>query len=134
MRDAVFRGVIPDRKPDLVVPCLGPSLNEFYAGKHYRARQREAKKWHDDIALLARGQRVQKTTGQVVLIVEAVFGPGRTRYDATNLAAMAKLVEDGLVGEGVLQGDSPKFVKAAYLQPSKGTSDEIRIWLEPVES
>lgn len=126
--------MIPERKPDLVVPGLGPSLNELFSRKHYSQRQAIAKKWKADTAILARTQRTPKAEGQVRLIVLAVFGPGGKRFDSTNLAAMAKLVEDGLVKEGILEGDSPKFVKGTYLEPARGKTDELRIWLEPVES
>jgi len=47
--------------------------------------------------------------------------------DVSNTAAMIKLLEDGLVGIGLLPDDTPKYVGEIHIFVEKGEKDEVEI-------
>jgi len=55
------------------------------------------------------------------------FPPGKPRYDWTNLAAAAKLVEDGLVEAGVLREDGPTEIRRGTLEATRRDEDGYRV-------
>ena len=47
------------------------------------------------------------------------FGKGERLTDADNCSPTAKLVIDGLVRAGILENDSPRFVRSVRLIPGR---------------
>lgn len=47
--------------------------------------------------------------------------------DVSNTFLMVKLIEDGLVQNGTLKGDSPEFVESIRVHSQKGPRDEVEI-------
>lgn len=47
--------------------------------------------------------------------------------DTTNCFLMAKLIEDGMVRNGILEGDSPLYVGSTTIRVNRGLQDEVEI-------
>lgn len=91
-----------------------PSLNDYYAGEHWTQRKRTRDNWHLLVASEAPDVRVEEYP--VSVECEVRFGDGRKQLDVENVAATAKLITDGLQECGVLDGDSPKYVREVTLR------------------
>ncbi len=99
----------------LYLPDVGPTLNEWYAGLHWSKRKALADYWHLLVLKWVRKYDVQPVPPPVHLAMDFYFGPGRRAYDASNCAATAKLIEDGLVHAKILKGDGPTHVRTIAL-------------------
>lgn len=112
----------------LTIPMVGPSLNAWYGGQHWSKRSRTKSAWRSVTASEVRRQKVQPVKAYPARIeVTLRFGKGDRSYDCTNVAATAKLVEDGLVHARILKGDSRKYVRPVVLDSIKhdGPSDTV---------
>ncbi len=94
------------------------STNTIYAGVHWTARKKhkEAFLW-----LTAHFKRLEKITGKVDIDFHFFFA--KNPLDSSNVSYAVKLLEDSLVTYGVIEGDSPKFVRKISMQSQKGESD-----------
>jgi len=104
----------------IIIDRVGPSLNKWYGGAHWSKRSGTKKRWR--LLVLAAVHEAGTRTVQhypVRLSVTCVFGKGLRSFDCTNVAATAKLVEDGLVACGVLRGDTPAYVRPVVLDSIK---------------
>lgn len=96
---------------ELFVPCAVYSLNDESQKGHWAPRARIRKQIRDDAAQVARAAKIPRQTVPVQLIVEP-FECRVKLTDAGNCMASAKAAIDGLRDAGVLDDDSPKFVRA----------------------
>lgn len=114
----------------LFVPYIGPSTNAMYSGQHWKKRVQ-----HKSDAILAvivaLGKDKAKISGQVSVTVEPHLGKGRRAYDVSNYSYTYKLIEDALVGQGVLLNDTPEFVKEVrFKSPVRGTDTGMMIFID----
>jgi hypothetical protein len=87
---------------------------------HWSERKRIRDDWHEKVAMVAPDATVDEYP--VAVEVVCFWGEGR-RYDAENLAAGSKLITDGLVEAGVLEGDGPKEVRRVSLEARRMDED-----------
>lgn len=117
------------------LPIVGPSLNAWYSGSHWATRKRIAGQWHMMVKLWVKKYGIVPAKGLVSLEIECSFGPGRKSYDASNCAATAKLIEDGLVKAKILKGDGPQYVASITLRSiPKQKITGTMVTIEEVES
>lgn len=96
------------------------SLNRIYAGVHWTKRKAWADSYHLAVLVAARQSQISAFSGPFPCRVEYRFKLRGKTPDASNLAFMQKLTEDGLVACGVLPDDSPQYVEAVTLVTGKG--------------
>lgn len=87
------------------------SLNAIYAGMHWRRRKELADLYHEEVLELKGKLKVEEYP--VLITYEWHFV--KNALDSLNCAYMSKMIEDGLVKVGVLENDSPKFVRRSML-------------------
>jgi len=93
----------------LLVPFVGPSTNSIYAGVHWAKRQKQ--KEQAMIALATLGV-INGFSKPVNIEVTPYLGKGKRGYDVSNYSYTYKLIEDAMVKKGILQDDSPEFVRS----------------------
>lgn len=86
-----------------------PSLNAFYASKHWTFRKREKDKWKESIDRELESYDADSYTTAKVHI------RCNYRYDIDNSIMVAKFVCDSLVDNGWIPNDSPKHVQEVKL-------------------
>ena len=86
-------------------------LNAYYAGKHWAVRKKDAEYWHT-ITRAAVKECIKKP---IILdnpvVIEAYFND---KMDASNHAAILKMVEDSLKGL-LIHDDSRRYVKGVSM-------------------
>lgn len=93
----------------ILVPFIGPSTNSIYAGVHWQKRRDQ--KARAMIALATLG-RINPVSNPVNIEVTPYLGKGIRGYDVSNYSYTYKLIEDAMVKKGILQDDSPQFVRS----------------------
>lgn len=93
----------------ILVPFVGPSTNSIYAGVHWDKRR--SQKEQAMIALSALG-RINPVLKPVNIEVTPCLGKGKRGYDVSNYSYTYKLIEDAMIKKGILQDDSPQFVRS----------------------
>lgn len=90
-----------------------PSLNKFYQGGHWIMRKKMADKYHNQIKL--------QLIGKDLPLFEAVrvVCNSNSRLDLDNRILAVKFTLDALKELGVIQDDSPKFVKEVVISDDK---------------
>lgn len=83
------------------------SLNAYWAGKHYRARAKDAREIHDLVWLALKQARIRK---QVFKQPVRIIFDWDDNCDCSNHAALCKMIEDALKG-WVIEDDSRRYVK-----------------------
>lgn len=81
-------------------------LNAYYAGKHWRARREDAMTWHDTVHTEIRRQKVRTVPFESPVELYFYWNDG---LDLSNHAAMAKMIEDAMIGT-IIKGDSRRHV------------------------
>lgn len=112
----------------LIIPAVGPTLNQWYAGGHWSKRSRTKKAWRTLVSGCVRDQSIRPVEHYPAEIrVTGRFGKGDRSYDCTNMAATAKLIEDGLVHAHILRRDSREYVQPVVLASirHKGETDTL---------
>lgn len=100
----------------LIIPAVGPSLNQWYSGGHWSKRSRTKNAWRMLVRNAVRVHEIEPpATYPVRIDVLCRFGKGDRSYDCTNVAATAKLAEDGLVKAGIIPNDSNRYVRPVTL-------------------
>ena len=82
-------------------------LNAYWAGKHWSKRKEDADYWHQLVRYEMQRQGVRKAPFEKPVKITYLFNDN---LDATNHAAMIKMIEDAMVGR-FLSGDSRRYVK-----------------------
>lgn len=98
---------------EIFIPWVGPSLNKIWAGMHWAKRKKIADEGHI-ACLVAKGFVVPWDRVRLDFIPHI---PKGRLFDCTNYAVSAKVIEDGLVALGVLDGDDIRSVAGVYLAP-----------------
>lgn len=90
-----------------------PSLNKFYQGGHWIMRKKQADKYHNQVK--------QQLHGKEIPVFERirVVCDSNSRLDLDNRILAVKFTLDGLKQLGVIQDDSPKFVKEVVIRDNK---------------
>src|SRR3990167_4848572 len=97
------------------------SSNAVYAGTHWAVRKRIADDYHEAVWIAVKEAGWRKGKLKLTFHVSVVykfFLPGK-QLDISNLGMMCKLIEDGLVREGVLPDDGPEYVKEITLSSGR---------------
>jgi hypothetical protein len=86
-----------------------PSLNEYYAGRHFAIRKKQ-------------GDAYKKIIKEKISEYDAYFAEGfelhifyNSRFDCDNSILCAKFTADSLVDMGVVEDDSPKYFKSVRI-------------------
>lgn len=82
-------------------------LNAIYTGKHWKARQADAKFWHSLVHSELVRQGVKK---QIFKNPVRIYFFWNDKMDCSNHAYMGKMIEDALKG-WLIEDDSRKYVK-----------------------
>ena len=103
------------------------STNSIYAGVHWstRKKHKEAFLW-----LTTHFKQLEKISGKVDLDFNFFFK--KVPLDSSNCSYLSKILEDCLVAYGVLEGDSPKFVRKISMQSQKGEKDFCEITITKI--
>lgn len=99
------------------------SLNEWYSGKHFSYRV----KMKGIYKMMVKGQCKYKFDKKAKYSVSYNFGFVKNPLDATNCAAMAKLIEDI-----IFQSDKWDIVRSVTLSSTKHIKDEVMIIVEKI--
>lgn len=86
------------------------SLNAYWSGKTYHARNRDAREIHDLTALSMRRAGIQKNFLESPVEIWFYWNDG---LDADNHAALGKMIVDAMKGR-LLHNDSRKWVKGVH--------------------
>lgn len=105
--DLCLDDIAPGRSERIFIEYMGPSTNEIYAGIHWRKRQKQADTGHFAVSLV----KAKPFRKPVQLTFQPVVGKGGRVRDCSNYSYTAKIIEDGLVAAGILENDTPEFVK-----------------------
>lgn len=120
----------PLRTEQIYIPWMGPSLNQIWAGVHWRKRKMIADDGH-------RACLVAKHIKTFRRPVRLTFQPevkGRA-YDCCNYALTNKVIVDGLVMIGVLIDDTPVYVHGVEtLTPRKAKHPGMWVTILECES
>lgn len=98
------------------------SMNKIYAGFHWSKRKKLADLYHSYM-LAFRKEKV--VSYPVDITYEYTFKS--KPLDSLNCALVSKMIEDGMVGCGILKGDDPVHVRSSTLSSKKGDRDEVHI-------
>lgn len=90
------------------------SLNKIYAGVHWATRQKLADIFHSEFL----DKKSLKITEYPVEILYDFYFL-KQPLDTLNCAYMAKMLEDGMVRNGILKGDEPNYVTSSTLMSQK---------------
>lgn len=107
------------------------SLNRIYAGTHFRERSA-----HKDAYRLAVMcvKCLRPYEGPFPVKVHYHFRLAGSKLDISNHAYMVKMLEDGLVANGVLPDDDPKYVAQITVtgeKAEKWDGDEVEVDIVP---
>lgn len=120
---------------ELFIPRLAPNLNDLVrAAKHHRqAYNRIKESWADTIASAVLDHGYVDTFPRCSVHFELV--EQNTRRDPDNIASgTAKLVLDGLVKAGVLEGDGWKHIAGLSFSWRVGSPVGVRVVLTETEA
>lgn len=111
----IFRLSIPKH---LVV-----STNKIYSSQHYSVRSQMKTDYH----WLIKTTKVKKIVGLPPYDFTYVFYFRHRRFDPTNCSYMVKMLEDGLVKEGVIENDNHRFVHSFKVATEKTTDKDTYV-------
>jgi len=95
------------------------SLNKFFGRMHWTARKRIVDEWDMVMMPFKRKLKPEKTpTG----VTYDFFLKGKL-LDVSNCFAMVKLLEDSMVRNGILEDDSPKYIREITVSVQKGDNE-----------
>lgn len=98
------------------------SANAFYAGMHWGKRQRLAVEYHNAL-IEHRGKK-----WSVPLHLNFVFTFKGRLLDVSNCFAMAKMLEDSMVINGIIPNDNPLVVESVCVRVMSGKKDTVCIY------
>ena len=101
-----------------------PSWNKFYVGKHWMERKRLADYWHTQVMWYCRTEKVPHFESAWITVESHSKRP----LDADNVCA--KIIIDGLVMAGVLDDDSPKYLKGVTTISRKSSEELTKIIID----
>lgn len=98
------------------------STNRIYAGIHWTKRKKLADLYHMSL-LPYRKHKIQDYPVNINYIFTFKSKP----LDTTNCTFMAKMLEDGLVANGIIEDDDIKHVTFTGIYSQEGTHDLVEI-------
>jgi len=98
------------------------STNSIYGGIHWAKRKKVADLYHQ--ALL---EHRNKPITEYPVDINYIFTFKSKPLDSTNCAFMAKMIEDGLIQNNILEDDSYQHVSFTGIYTQKGESDQVQI-------
>lgn len=98
------------------------STNAIYSGMHWSKRKKLADLYHWALV-----QHKNQAVKEYPVDINYVFTFKGKPLDTTNCTYMAKMLEDGLVKNGVIEDDSPEYVAFTGIYSQKGSKDEVEI-------
>lgn len=105
------------------------STDKIYAGVHWAVR----KKWADMYHPLLLPYRNKVVVKKYPVSVSYIFKFKGRLLDSSNCSFMAKLLEDSMVKNKIIEDDSPDFVEETSYISQKGEIDEVEIIIsEPI--
>lgn len=102
-------------------------LNAYWAGKHWAKRKEDADYWHRLVRHEMQRQNVRKAPFEKPVKITYLFNDN---LDATNHAAMIKMIEDAMKGR-IIREDSRRYVKGYNCWFHSG--DHIKVIVEELE-
>ena len=94
---------------DFTLP-KAPSLNQFYAGRHYSVRQKYKKEYNAEIKnVFDQYDKFFADTYKIDLV-------HNTRYDCDNVIITIKFISDYLKDNGYVTDDSKKYFKSLSIR------------------
>lgn len=102
-------------------------LNAYWAGKHWAKRKEDADYWHRLVRYEMQRQNVRKAPFEKPVKITYLFNDN---LDATNHAAMVKMIEDAMKGR-IIREDSRRYVKGFSCWFHSG--DHIKVIVEELE-
>jgi len=94
---------------DFTLP-KAPSLNQFYAGRHYSVRQKYKKEYNEEIKnVFDQYDKFFADTYKIDLV-------HNTRYDCDNVIITIKFISDYLKDNGYVTDDSKKYFKSLSIR------------------
>lgn len=112
----------------LILPIVGPSLNDWYSGGHWRARKLLAEEWHNVVRIACREQGITAVGKYPIIISAQSCYMKKKPMDTSNTFPALKLAEDGLVRAGIIVDDSAAYVAGSVIQaPSFGNEKDCTI-------
>lgn len=94
-----------------------PSLNQFYAGRHYSVRQKYKKEYNAEIKnVFDRYDKFFADTYKIDLV-------HNTRYDCDNVIITIKFISDYLKDNGYVTDDSKKYFKGLSIRVADDGED-----------
>lgn len=102
-------------------------LNAYWAGKHWAKRKEDADYWHRLARYEMQRQNVRKAPFEKPVKITYLFNDN---LDATNHAAMIKMIEDAMKGR-IIREDSRRYVKGYSCWFHSG--DHIKVIVEELE-
>jgi Holliday junction resolvase RusA-like endonuclease len=120
---------------ELFIPRLAPNLNDLIRarGQHGQVYNRLKASWADTVTLCVLRHGYVDTFPRCSVHFELV--EQNTRRDPDNIAAgAAKLVLDGLVKAGVLEGDGWKHIEGLSFSWRVGSPVGVRVVLTETEA
>lgn len=103
------------------------SLNAYWSGKHYAARNRDAREIHDLTLLCMKQAGIRKALLEYPVEVWFYWDDG---LDVDNHGALGKMILDAMKGY-ILRDDKRKYVKAVHHEFRDGK--EILVEVRPSE-
>lgn len=98
------------------------STNKIYSGLHWATRKRHADLYHKSL-IEFKGQKVKTYPVEITYIFNFKSKP----LDTTNCTYMVKMLEDGLIQNGIIENDSPEYVSFTGIYSQKADEDLIEI-------
>jgi Holliday junction resolvase RusA-like endonuclease len=99
---------------EIEIPLTAPSLNKWYAGVHWRTRQKTAKQWHETVHILCLENKLKPITEYPVILETQSYFKDKRKRDSSNYSTANKLCEDGLVKAGILKDDNGDYVAGNF--------------------
>jgi hypothetical protein len=117
----------------IFIPYLAPSTNKMYSGQHW-AKRVQHKSDTVMAVIVALAGRKEKFTNPVRVEVLPCVAKGKKFYDVSNYSYSYKLIEDALVGLGILNNDTPEFVKeVCFKSPERGQQSGIQLSISEIK-
>lgn len=103
---------------------LKVTTNDIYKGMHWAKRKKIVDLYHRELI----PYRKNRITGYPVDIAY-IFRFKSRPLDTTNCTFMAKMLEDAMVVNGLLEDDSVEYVGSTTIYSEKGKMDEVEIFV-----
>lgn len=113
----------------IAIDELPPSLNEIYAGVHFRKRKMYADKWHLLFLAAFRKAKLPKPLPTPITLNLTSFCKGVVR-DTDNGILGIKFLGDSLKKYGYIKDDSPLYIPIVILQSKKGKTNKLAITIQ----